>query len=189
MRLPMKLYATDGVLAGSIEGQRAFTDLLQKTPAAPTTEVCFLDFRDVNVATTRFLRDSIVAYRNHARANWPNIYPVAANLEPRVREDLEVILKARGDAFVICCLDQDGRASSVELIGQIDGKQLVALQEVILLGEADAPSLAARADEKVAPTAWNNRLGALAAKGILIEISSGRSKRYRPVLEGMQYGT
>ncbi len=188
MRLPMEPYATNGVLAGSIEGQKAFADLVQKTPAVTAPTVCFLDFRGVDVATTSFLRDSIVAYRNHARSTWPNVYPVAANLEPRAREDLEVILKARGDALVICRLDQDGNVSGVELMGPIDGKQLVALQEVIRLGEADAPSLAAQSHEKVAPTAWNNRLGALAAKGILVEVSSGRNKRYRPVLEGLQHG-
>lgn len=188
MHLSLEPYADNGVLAGSLDGQKAFAGLVQQTPAVSAPTVCFLDFRGVQVATTSFLRDSIVAYRAHARSTWPNIYPVAANLEFRVREDLEVILKARGDAYVICRLDEDDSVSAVELIGQIDGKQLLTLQEVIRMGEVDAPSLAARSDEKVAPTAWNNRLGALAAKGILIEMSSGRNKRYRPVLEGLRYG-
>jgi len=32
-------------------------------------------------------------------------------------------------------------------------------------------------------------LAALATKGLVIELSSGRSKRYRPVLEKLTYGT
>ena len=188
MRFAIKSYANGGTLAGALDGQKVFADLLKKTQAPAKPEVCFLDFEGVDVATTSFLRDSIVAYRNHARSHWPNIYPVAANLAAVVREDLEVILNARGDAFVVCRLSKNGAASAVEIIGQIDGKQRVALDAVLHLGETDAPSVAAHAQEKVAPTAWNNRLGALVAKGILMEVSSGRNKRYRPILEGLKHG-
>lgn len=189
MRLALQVYSSDGVLAGSIEGQKVLADLLRQTvtPAAP--EVFFLDFDGVAVATTSFLRDSVIAYRNHARSTWPAIYPVCANLSSRVKEELHSFLKERSDAFVICSLDSRGAVSDVELIGQIDGKQGVALRGVLDLGESDAPGLREHVGEEVAATAWNNRLAALADKGILIEVSTGRNKRYRPVLEGLRYGT
>lgn len=188
MNLPLGIYTDSGVLAGSIEGQKVFADLLQKTvmPAGP--EVCFLDFAGISVATTSFLRDSVIAYRNHARSTWPTIYPVCANLAPRVKEELHSFLKERGDAFVICQRGANGHVSDVELIGQIDGKQGVALRGVLDLGESDAPGLRAHVGEEVAATAWNNRLVALVDKGILIEVSGGRNKRYRPVLKGLLYG-
>lgn len=189
MRLLLEPYASNGVLAGSIDGQKAFIDLVQKTSPVSKPEICFLDFAGVTVATTSFLRDSVVAYRNHARSSWPNVYPVAANLAPRVREELEGFLLSRSDAFVVCTINKHEQFKEPQLIGQIDGKQLVALQAVMKVGETDAPELAARGEESVAPTAWNNRLGALVAKGILIEISSGRNKRYKPVLQGLTYGT
>ena len=190
MQLLINAYAhQDGVVAGSIEGQKAFRDLLQKTTVPVTPEVCFLDFAGITVATTSFLRDSVVAYRNHARSAWPRIYPVGANLAPRVREELASFLSARNDAFVICTLNADKSVSNVELIGQVDGKQGAALRAVLDLGEADAPGIREHVSEEVAPTAWNNRLGALVAKGILMEVSGGRNKKYRPVLEGLRYGS
>lgn len=189
MRLPMTPYAQNSVLAGSLDGQQAFMDLLQKTRVPEEPEVSYLDFAGIDVATTSFLRESVVAYRNHARSTWRLIYPVCANLEPRVREEFESFLTARGDAFVICSIDAEDCIGDVEIIGKLDGKQGVALRGVLELGEVDAPSLRAHADDHVAPTAWNNRLGALVAKGILIEVGTGRNKRYRPVLEGLCYGT
>jgi hypothetical protein len=188
MYLPLNIYSDSGVLAGSIEGQKVFAALLQKTAMPSTPEVCFLDFARIDVATTSFLRDSVIAYRNHARSTWPSVYPVCANLAPRVKEELHSFLKERGDAFVICARDANGHVSDVELIGQLDGKQGVALRGVLDLGESDAPALRAHVGEDVAATAWNNRLVALTDKGILIEVSTGRNKRYRPVLEGLRYG-
>jgi hypothetical protein len=39
--------------------------------------------------------------------------------------------------------------------------------------------------EGVKQTAWNNRLVALAAMGLVVELSEGRAKRYRPLfMEG-----
>ncbi|MCY4641147.1 MAG: hypothetical protein OXC41_00360 [Gammaproteobacteria bacterium] len=182
-------YAQNDVLAGSLDGQKAFADLLQDTKISAEPEVYFLDFASIDVATTSFLRDSVVAYRNHARSTWHSIYPVCANLSPHVYEEFHSFLTSRGDAFVICSLDSEERIDNVEIIGKVDGKQAVALRGVLDLGEVDAQSLRAHMRENVAPTAWNNRLGALVAKGILIEIGSGRNKRYRPVLEGLCYGT
>ena len=43
--------------------------------------------------------------------------------------------------------------------------------------------LAAQSQESLAPTAWNNRLSSLAARGLLIERRSGKTKTFAPVLE------
>jgi hypothetical protein len=180
------------VLAGSTDGQKVFAQLASATGATPRqspAELCFLDFAGIEVATASYLRESIIAYRNHARKTWPRIYPVAANMCPRVEEEFEGLLVAMGDAFVACSLDKNVKVKNPVLLGRLDGKQLIALGAVLRLGETDAPTLARSVDERVAPTAWNNRLGALADKGILIEATSGRNKRYRPVLEGLAYGT
>jgi hypothetical protein len=190
MRLPMLPYSSDGTLAGAIPGQRAFAALVNATPSFSRPEVCFLDFTGIDVATASFLRESIYAYKNHIRSHMPNLYPVAANMSDQALEEFDSFLKLRGDAFIICTLDQQQVASDACLIGQLDGKQLNALQEVLARGETDAPTLARTATSNdVAPTAWNNRLSALTAKGILMEITIGRGKRYRPVLEGLQHGS
>jgi hypothetical protein len=193
MHLLMTSYSRgSAVLAGSVDGQKVFAQLASATSATTRqspAELCFLDFAGIDVATASFLRESIVAYRNHARKTWPRIYPVAANMSARVLEELETLLVSTSDAYVVCELDRNQKVQQPLLIGHLDGKQLVALSAVLQLGETDAPTLARNVDERVAPTAWNNRLGALADKGILIEATSGRNKRYRPVLEGLAHGT
>lgn len=178
---------TDGIFAGSLDGRRVFADLVGRTVVPSAPEVCFLDFGDVAVATASFLRDSIIAYRNHARSNWPTLYPVAANMAERVREEFESWLLDRNDAFVVCKLDAESRPSSVGVLGAIDGKQRITLSGVVDLGETDAPSLARHIGEDVSPTAWNNRLNALVDKGLIMELTGGRNKRYRPTLEGLTH--
>jgi len=191
MRHELQPFATDGILAGSILGQRAFAQLIQQTKAPAAPELCFLDFAGVKVATLSFLRDSVLAFRNHARAQWPNLYPVVANLAPAIEEEFSDFLRLRNDAMVMCQVDTREVASQAVVLGTVDGKQLTALDAVLQLREADAPQLAQqfKEAEPISTTAWNNRLAALVAKGLLIEVSSGRSKRYRPVLEGLAYGT
>ena len=189
MRIAMISYAQTGVLAGSLDGQRAFVDLLQKTEGLVEPSVCYLDFAGIDVATTSFLRDSVIAYRNHTCATRRSVHPVCANLGQRVREEFQLFLFERGDAFVSCVLDGKNRVRDAQVLGKVDGKLGIALAAVIELGEVDATGLRAHSTENVARTAWNNRLSALVAKGILIETGSGRNKFYRPVLEGLRYGT
>lgn len=190
MRLQLHPFAIDGVLAGAIAGQSAFAVLIQKTRAPSSVEVCYLDFSNVAFATISFMRESVVAYRNHARAHWPNLYPVVANVAPVIAEELGDFLSMRNDAMVMCQLLDEAPSDPV-VLGSVDGKQLTALDAVLSLREADAPQLALQFKdaEPISTTAWNNRLAALVAKGLLIEISSGRGKRYRPVLEGLVHGT
>ena len=42
-----------------------------------------------------------------------------------------------------------------------------------------------RTIDMVGATAWNNRLSSLAALGLIIEMSLGRTKRYKPLLQGL----
>ena len=191
MRIQMQAHAQDGVLASALTGQKVFAAMVADTAPTSEPEIAFLDFSGVSVATVSFLRECVVGYRNHARSHWNSIYPVVANLAGSIREDLELFLRDRGDAMAICDLDKAGRATNVQLVGRLDGKQDLTLRAVIEQGEIDATTLAERfkGEKAVSPTAWNNRLAALATKGLVIELSSGRSKRYRPVLEKLKYGT
>ncbi|NJO33858.1 MAG: hypothetical protein HC869_12650 [Rhodospirillales bacterium] len=51
-------------------------------------------------------------------------------------------------------------------------------------GAITAPELAARfSHQGIGPTAWNNRLSALATKGLLVERKQGKSKSFSPLLE------
>jgi hypothetical protein len=172
------------VLSGAIAGRRLLSALIVATPSIKVPTRAFLDFSGVQVATASFLRESVVGFRDYARQSLPNIYPVVANLPAAVAEELDFFVRARGDVLLNCDLDSNGDVTSARLIGDLDPAQRATFDAVREVGAISAPELAARfADQHIGPTAWNNRLSALASKGLLIERRQGKSKSFSPLLE------
>lgn len=177
---------TDGqaVLSGAIPGRKLLSKLIAATRAPETPVPAFLDFDGIDVATTSFLREAVIGFRDYARQSLPNVYPVVANLPPAVGEELEFFVRARGDALWSCELEGEDHIIGAQLIGELDPAQRSTFEAVIELGAITAPELAARfASQKIGPTAWNNRLSALATKGLLVERKQGKAKSFSPLLE------
>lgn len=174
------------VLAGVPKGKQKLVWLLNKIEEPPTPEVIFLDFQDVEVATASFLRESVLTFRDLIRNKNPNLYPVIANPSPEVKEELEEFLRSRGDVMMICSLDGKNKVSDAKLIGELDPKQKLTFDLVLQQGETDAGKLmrAHGRKEGVKQTAWNNRLSALASRGLVMEFSFGRAKHYKPLFQG-----
>jgi hypothetical protein len=172
------------VLSGAIPGRRLLSALIAATPSADTPTMALLDFTGVEVATASFLRESVIAFRDYARQALPNIYPVVANLPAAVAEELDFFVRARGDVLLSCDLDAKGDVVTARLVGDLDPAQRATFDVVREVGAISAPELAARfADQNIGATAWNNRLSALASKGLLIERRQGKSKSFSPLLE------
>ena len=175
------------ILAGSATGRRILRLLLERIDARPQApEPVYLDFQRVEIATASFLRESILEFRNIVRRRWTNYYPVVANANDTVTEELSLLL-GRRDVLVLCALDEGENPSSPRLLGDLEPKQRIAFELVRDLGEADAGRLMRSSQDRddVGQTAWNNRLASLSRLGVLMEMSDGRAKRYRPLpLEG-----
>ena len=94
------------------------------------------------------------------------------------------MLRRSGDALITCATETNGLIRDVQLCGKLDIKLQETLALVSRKGETTAVELHAesRHVDAVGPTAWNNRLTALAAKSLIVEILQGRTKKYRPVL-------
>jgi hypothetical protein len=169
------------VLAGKPAGRQLLATLLGNVyePTEPT--VAFLDFHGIDVVTGSFLREGPVSFRDIVRSKGSNLYPVFANCTAAIVDDLAQLLEDRGDAMLVCDIDSDSSEipKNTILIGKLDEKQLLTFRLLREHGELDASGLAKIGGETVGPTAWNNRLAALAAKGIVVERSYGRLKRYR----------
>lgn len=176
------LSENQSVLSGANSGRRLFAALLSSAPSPARPDAAFLDFTGVEVATSSFLRESVVAFRDYARATLPNLYPVLANPAPAVREELEFFLRQRRDAMWSCQLGKDDIPQSPELLGELDDAHRATFDLVRDLGIASAPDLA-RSDASIGSTAWNNRLSQLAGRGLLIERRTGKTKTFTPVLE------
>jgi hypothetical protein len=188
MRISLRDIAEGSVLAGTLKGKTVLMRLLEATMTEPAEpELLFLDFRDVDVATASFLRESILALRDIVRQRRSNFYPVIANANEAVRDELVELTRSCGDVLMTCVLDDADVVVSTAPIGNLDPKQQTTFKLVSEHGETDAGRLMRAYGEKERlkhATAWNNRLASLATLGLIIELSRGRSKRYRPLFGG-----
>lgn len=172
------------VLSGAISGRQLLSALVAATSSSAEPSPVFLDFDGVEVATASFLRESVIGFRDYARRSLPNAYPVVANLSVAVAEELEFFVRARGDVLLSCVLGTNGEVTGSRLIGELDPAQRATFDAVREGGAVSAPELAQRhADVRIGSTAWNNRLSALADKGLLVERRHGRAKSFSSVLE------
>lgn len=171
------------VLSGVQAGRQLFGKLVAAAQPPTDPEPVYLDFNGVEVATASFLREGVIAFRDHARSTLPALYPVIANASPAVTEELEFFLRHRRDALWACELTSSGEPLDPKILGELDEAHQSTFNLVARLKSASAPGLAAQSKEGIAPTAWNNRLSSLATRGLLIERRSGKTKTFAPVLE------
>jgi len=187
MHISMKsLGDGDGqMLAGALTGRKVYAKLVELTSREPNEpESVFLDFEGVDVATASFLRESVLNFRDAVRRRRSNFYPVIANASDDVAEELNVLLAPRRDVLMLCSF-KNGKAEAPHLLGDLEPKQQVTFELVKKKGETNAAELYEHHNsDKVEQTAWNNRLAALAGLGLIVELSQGRAKRYRPLLIG-----
>lgn len=193
MHIDLRKTGGSDVLAGTLNGKRLFGKLLASTVQEPfDPEPVFLDFSKVRVATASFLRESVLTLRDVIRGQRSNFYPVIANANAEIRDELhELVAGRRSDVLITCVLSESGTVSDVSLIGDLEPIQRRTFDLVRQLGETDASELMRShgvADRTTRTTAWNNRLTSLSFLGLLVEVSQGRAKRYRPLFEGAKYG-
>lgn len=170
------------VLSGSLKGRQTFALLLDRVDwEAGGPEIIYLDFLGIEVATASFLRECILEFRDSVRRRWTNYYPVIANANEGIVEELSVLLASQRNVLMLCLLDKDDNPSSPRLLGKLEPKQRVTFDLVNELGEADAAKLMRRGNDSIGQTAWNNRLATLVRIGLLMELSHGRAKRYLPL--------
>ena len=177
------------ILAGALNGKKVLNKLLEKITNEPDSpEPIFLDFSSVQVATASFLRESVLTFRDIVRGRHSQFYPVLANIQKEVEDELIEILQWRGYVLISCVLGADDSVNAITLIGELSPKQQLTFDLVHEHGNADdgtdAGTLMSNYGDKEGLkriTAWNNRLATLATLGLIVELSQGRAKRYRPL--------
>jgi hypothetical protein len=193
MLIDMKKAGGSAVLAGASNGKRVLAKLVASTVQEPfEPEPFFLDFLRVEVATASFLRESVLTLRNIVRGQRSNFYPVVANANENIRDELhELVGGQRSDVLIACTLSESGTVTNVGLIGQLEPVQRKTFDLVRNIGETDAGELMrahGASDRTSRTTAWNNRLTSLTFLGLLVEVSQGRTKRYKPLFGDLQHG-
>jgi hypothetical protein len=186
MKLPVsELAGYRTVLAGAIPGKNLLARMIAEIQRRAEPTPLFLDFTGVDVATNSFLRESILGIRDYCRSAKTNLYPVIANANDIVVEELCTLLEDHGEAMIICQLVGQGNASNAAVVGVLEEKQEITLKAVKALKRANAHALREKfkRTEQIGITGWNNRLSSLAEKGLLMAMKKGRIKYYQPVLE------
>jgi len=173
------------VLFSAAAGRVCLAKLISRATEPSAPSLLFLDFDRVASATVSFLREGPLALREQLRSSGSNLYPVFSNLSPAVTDSLNDYLTATRDAVFVCDLAPSGEVSKARLLGQLDPKQDLTYKAVTKMGTTTATALAEKhsGPENVGVTAWNNRLAALTAKGLLMESQQGRTKAYRVTLQ------
>jgi hypothetical protein len=186
MMINIRKEAATEILSGANRGQDLFLRLLRYEVQIENPQPLFLDFKGVEIATASFLRESVVALRDVLRARRSHAYLVVANANAGVIDELAEVVRSRGGVLMTCLVGSDSKISKLKVLGSLDVKQQLTLDLVTEKGETDAGELSREFQaEDVKPTAWNNRLASLVSLGLIMEISQGRSKRYRPLLQGV----
>jgi hypothetical protein len=173
------------VLAGKLDGKRAFVRLVEEISATMEPSLVVLDFAGVEIATSSFLSEAVVHFRDHLRLGRAPSYLAVANLSAKVFEELDELLSRSSDALIACKLSDERQICAPELLGRLEPKLRETFDLVQRKGETNAVELHSESQhtDQIGPTAWNNRLNLLSAKSLLLEIPQGRTKMFRPLLE------
>jgi hypothetical protein len=185
VRIRLHLPGTGPILAGRLDGRRVFVRTLEQFSTVTETSLAVLDFEGISVATSSFLSELILPLRDHLRSRTPPSFVVVANLASRVKEEIDEYLNRIGEAVLSCTIDENDNISRPQLEGKLDPKLWDTFELLKRKREATAVELHNESGEgtNIGPTAWNNRLAALAGKGLVIESARGRAKKYRLLLE------
>ena len=184
IRYPMlKIASSRATLAGTAMGRQMLAKLVAESRPVPEPTIAYLDFSGIDIATGSFLREAVLGFRDFSRSAIGTLYPVLANANATIEEELSVYLRDRNDAIWACALGDKGPRKP-HVLGELDAAQMTTLQLLVAHGPVSAPELAKlRESDGIGTTAWNNRLATLAAKGIAMELKTGRTKMFVPVME------
>lgn len=186
MRLMMRKLGESEYLAGAEAGRMLLARLITEIGSPSEPEPAFLDFSGVAVATASFIRGAVLGFRDYVRSSKPSIYPVIANANQAIIEELEFYLTAQRDAIWCCEIDANGTPSQPRLIGVLDAAVRRAFDAVLNLRRATVAEVAGKFPDAglKGTTAWNNRLATLVKQGLLIEWHNGSAKEFAPVIGG-----
>lgn len=172
------------VLSGARMGRLLVGNLLAKLGPEPKVATpLVLDFRGVQYATSSFLREAVVGLRNFLRDRESNFFLLVGNANIEIQEELGGLLDDHADAVLVCELGRKRQPQNVHPLGRLEGVQQRTFDLVLRHGDTSAVDLCRlHPEDRVAATAWNNRLTSLWEKRLVVETQLGRSKRYRPVV-------
>lgn len=186
MKIKISEMVKTDVLTGKIPGKILYGQLVSMVHRKPEPEILFLDFSDIQLATSSYLRESSLNLKKYCLNLDLNLYTVLANATDATLVELEDLLDYEKETFYHCKIDSLGSINYANLLGlhNLEEKQKITFRAILDVKKADANFLYTTLNvDDISINGWNNRLANLASKGILMELRKNRSKFYQPVLE------
>jgi hypothetical protein len=177
--LPLRYFTAEfPSLTGVARARQLLAKLIAWTADEAPKGTLIIDFTGIADASASFLREAILAFRDYVRAYQPELFPVLANIAANVREELDTLLKARGEAMPACRIDDAGRAVDADIIGALEAS---LSQTLAMIRERGPLALSDLPGETKAST-WSNRLANLIRQGFIVPIPEANKRVYRYVL-------
>jgi hypothetical protein len=161
------------VLAGAAAGQGVRTLIEATASAVPDGTLLVLDFGQVDLATSSYFLAAFGWIWTSAPAR--NLFPVLANANPETRDEIALALQAKGFRALFASY-ADGQLSDVRPFN-LDKSDEETYHLLEYLGEATASDLF-RADPRIQPTGWSNRLALLYGYRLVRRRKQGRQLFY-----------
>lgn len=184
--IPVRETARSAELAGAQDGM-SWAKAMRSVVDAAVSGVHAIDFTGITLATVSWLREAILELVKYASVTRPDVLLIAANASHLVIEEMGIALEARKSVLILADVSPSMVATKPRLIGWLDHALDESLRAIVGIPECDASYLVKALPQLGLPAA-NNRLSALESKGVLTSERRGRSRIYRPILEGLSYG-
>jgi hypothetical protein len=165
-------------LTGVDRARRLLAKLIAWTADESPKGTLIIDFTGIADASASFLREAILAFRDYVRAYQPELFPVLANIAATVREELDALLKARGEAMPACRIDDAGKAVDATIIGTLEP----SLSQTLDMVRTRGPLALSDLPVETRATTWSNRLASLIRQGFVVPIPEPNKRLYRYVL-------
>jgi hypothetical protein len=168
-------------LTGVSRARQLLSKLIDWTATASPKGTLILDFTGIDSASGSFLRESILAFRDYARAYQPELFPVLANIADDVREEFDTLLRDRGEAMPSCSLDASGTPIEAYILGVLEPGLRQTLEAIRQRGQVTLMDLRETSAETKATT-WSNRIASLIRQGFVVPSPEPNKRVYRFVL-------
>lgn len=189
---------------GELHLGRFLETLGKASPAAEPDgpgEIVVVDFGGIESATGSYLKAimvrllqlgqaSVNARTEQDRDVWLNVFPLVANLNAEVSEELDQVLTIQELPCLEILKADDNGVDVAKVHGPLDRALRDTLRAVEGVRSATATTMSEHfaTDTKITTTAWNNRLSDLCVRRLVRRSKVGRQWVYEPVVRQVQFG-
>lgn len=163
------------LLAGTAAGQGARPLLEELAARTPAETLLVLDFAQVDLATSSYFLAAFGWIWTSAATKDRDLFPVLANANQETKDEIDVALQRKGFRALFASYTA-GQLAEVQPFN-LDRADEETYRLIDSLGEVTASDLF-RADPRIQPTGWSNRLALLYGYRLVRRRKQGRQLIY-----------